>query len=82
MLCHLLSYPEVAIGKSLTDPASCTEISSILMKRASTGSSKEIMVEVEAAAATSLHDPTVGPSDDNTRTFVGYLFANIHKKGW
>ena len=73
MFCDLPSYPEVEIGKSATAPASCSECNSILMKRASMGSSKEIVVKVDASPFTSVHNPIVGPSDDNTRTFNGYL---------
>ena len=43
------------------------------MKRASKGSSKTIVAKVDAFAFTSIHDPVVGPSDDSTRTLVGYL---------
>ena len=73
MFYNLRRYPAVAMGKSAASPASCTESSSILVKRASTGSSKTIVARVEAFAFTSVHDPIVGPSDDNTLTLVGYL---------
>ena len=74
----LQSYPAVAIGVSSTAPPSCTESITILIKRDSIGSSKAIVVEVEATA-TSVHDPIVGPSDDNTCTLDGYLFGNIKR---
>ena len=73
MFGNIRKYPAVAIGKSAASPASCKESSSILVKRASKGSSKTIVAKVDAFAFTSIHDPVVGPSDDSTRTLVGYL---------